>query len=362
MTDVRATAVPTGAAGGPRPAPVRLGTRSLPRWAPLAALAVGALVAGAVMLVTGFSLVGFLVVTALVLVVVLVGASRAVEGGRKATDRLVTCLVTGAFLLALIPLVSVTWTVVSRGATRFDVQFFTYSMRGVVGEGGGAYHAIMGTLIISALAAVISVPIGLLTAVYLVEYGRGSLARAITFLVDVMTGIPSIVAGLFAFALFSLFLGPGARLGIMGSVALSVLMIPLVVRSTEEMLKLVPNELREASYALGVPKWLTIVKVVLRTSVAGIATGVTLAIARVIGETAPLLVTVGSTATVNLNPFEGRMAALPVFSYFSVTQPGSNPEFSVDRAWTAALTLVILVMLFNLLARVISKVFSPKAR
>ena len=360
MTDVRATEVPAGAAGGPRPAPVKLGTRSLPRWAPLGALAVGAVVAGAVSLVTGFSVVGFLVVTALVLVVVLVGASRAVEGGRKATDRFVTCLVTGAFLLALIPLVSVTWTVVSRGAARFDVEFFTYSMRGVVGEGGGAYHAIMGTLIISALAALISVPIGLLTAVYLVEYGRGRLAKAITFLVDVMTGIPSIVAGLFAFALFALFLGPGARLGIMGSVALSVLMIPLVVRSTEEMLKLVPNELREAAYALGVPKWLTIVRVVLRTSVAGIATRITLAIARVVGETAPLLITVGIVNATNLDPFDGRMATLPVFAYYQLTQPGVPPEFAIDRAWTAALILIMLVMALNVVARLISRFFAPK--
>jgi phosphate transport system permease protein len=285
-----------------------------------------------------------------------------VEGSRKATDRFVTTVVTGAFLLALLPLVSVTYTVIARGAARFDLEFFTYSMRGVVGEGGGAYHAIMGTLIITALATLISVPVGLLTAVYLVEYGRGQLARAIRFLIDVMSGIPSIVAGLFAFALFSLLLGPSARLGVMGAVALSVLMIPLVVRSTEEMLKLVPNELREASYALGVPKWLTIVRVVLRTAVAGIATGVTLAVARVIGETAPLLVTVGLTSSVNANVLEGRMATLPTFAYFSFTQPGANPQFSVERAWTAALTLVILVMLFNLLARVISKVFSPKAR
>ena len=328
----------------------------------LAVLAAAAAAVGALLATTGWSLAGFVVLTAVVFVVALTAASRAVEGPRRATDRFVTAVVTGAFLVALVPLVSVTWTVVSRGAERFDVEFFTFSMRGVVGEGGGAYHAIMGTLIVTGLAALISVPVGLLTAIYLVEYGGGRLARAITFLVDVMTGIPSIVAGLFAFALFAIFFGPGVRLGIMGAVALSVLMIPLVVRSTEEMLKLVPNELREASYALGVPKWLTIVRIVLRTSVAGIATGITLAIARVIGETAPLLVTVGATTSLNLNPFEGRMSALPVFSYFSFTQPGANPEFSVDRSWTAALTLVMLVMAFNLLARIISRVFSPKAR
>ena len=183
-----------------------------------------------------------------------------------------------------------------------------------MGEGGGAYHAIVGTLIITGLAALISVPIGLMTAIYLVEYGTGKLKRAITFLVDVMTGIPSIVAGLFAYALFAVFFGPGVRLGIGGAVALSVLMIPVVVRSSEEILKLVPNELREASLALGVPRWRTIVKVVLPTAAAGLGTGVTLAIARVIGETAPLLVIVGITNGTNFNPFDGRMATLPVFA------------------------------------------------
>lgn len=360
MTDVRTP--PTTTSSPPVPAAMELGTRSLPRWAPLAAAGVGAVVAGAVVALAGPSLVGFVILAAVVAVLVLTAVSRVVEGRRKAVDRFVTSLVTGAFVLALLPLLSVAYTVVTRGASRFDATFFTNSMSGVVGEGGGAYHAILGTLIVTALATVISVPVGLLTAVYLVEYGHGRLARAITFLVDVMTGIPSIVAGLFAFALFALVFGPSVRLGIMGAVALSVLMIPLVVRSTEEMLKLVPNELREASYALGVPKWLTIVRVVLRTSVAGIATGVTLAIARVIGETAPLLVTMGTTTRVNLNPFEGRMSTLPVFSFYSVTQPGSNPEFSIDRAWTAALALVILVMAFNLLARLISRAFSPKAR
>ena len=236
-----------------------------------------------------------------------------------------TIVVTIAFLIALVPLVSVVVTVVGNGLARFDVEFFTSSMRGVVGEGGGGYHAIMGTLIITALAALMSIPVGLLTAIYLVEYGKGRLARAITFFVDVMTGIPSIVAGLFAFALFALFFGPGVRLGFAGAVALSVLMIPVVVRATEEMLKIVPNELREAAYALGVPKWRTIVKVVIPTSIAGIASGITLAIARVIGETAPLLI-IGraSRPALNFNPFDGRMATLPVFAY-TPTRPRACP-------------------------------------
>jgi len=288
--------------------------------------------------------------------------SRLVEGPRAAKDRMVTAIVTTSFAIAMIPLVSLLYTVVSRGSERMDGAFFTNSMLGVVGEGGGAYHAIIGTLIVTGLAALISVPIGIMTAVYLVEYGKGRLARAITFLVDVMTGIPSIVAGLFAVALFQLLFGPGIRLGIMGAVALTVLMIPVVVRSVEEMLKIVPNELREASYALGVSKWRTIVKVVLRTSVAGIATGITLSIARVIGETAPLLITLGAVTGVNLNPFDGRMASLPVFSYYSYVAPGASPEPSIDRAWAAALVLMLIVMALSLFARLISYLFSPKTR
>jgi phosphate transport system permease protein len=286
--------------------------------------------------------------------------SRVVEGGRRATDRLVTCLVTTAFGLAMVPLVSLVYEVVRRGAERFDVTFFTWSMVGVVGEGGGAYHAILGTLIVTALTTIISVPIGLFTAIYLVEYGRGKLARGITFLVDVMTGIPSIVAGLFAYALFAVFFGPGVRMGFAGAVALAVLMIPVVVRAAEEVLKLVPNELREAAYALGVPKWRTIVKVVVPTAIAGLGTAVTLAIARVIGETAPLLVTVGITNATNLNPFDGRMATLPVFAYYQLTQPGVPPEYAIDRAWTAALILIIIVMGLNIVARLISRFFAPK--
>jgi phosphate transport system permease protein len=287
--------------------------------------------------------------------------SRFVENSRTAKDRLFTTLVWSAFALALVPLVSLVWTVVKYGAPQISAEFLTYSMRNIVGEGGGIYHAIMGSLLITLAATVISVPIGLMAAVYLVEYGKGSwAARTITFLVDVMTGIPSIVAGLFAYALFVLVFGPGVRLGIGGAVALSLLMIPIVVRSCEEMLRLVPDELREASYALGVPKWRTVVKVVLPTSLAGIITGVTLAVARVFGETAPLLIIAGSTDSVNFNLFAERMMTLPVFIYYSYTQPGVPPEFGQMRAWGAALVLIIIVMALNLLARLVGRYFSPK--
>jgi phosphate transport system permease protein len=288
--------------------------------------------------------------------------SRVVEGPRRAKDRAVTIAVTAAFLLALLPLVSVLSTVVDRGLARFDETFFTESARNVVGAGGGAYHAIVGTIVITLCATVISVPIGVLAAIYLNEYGRGRLKRWLTFFVDVMTGIPSIVAGLFAFALFSLFLGPGIRLGIMGAVALSVLMIPIVVRSTEEMLKIVPDSLREASYALGVPKWRTIVKVVLPTAMAGIVTGVMVAVARVMGETAPLLITTGTFSTTNWNPFSGRMENLPVFSFNQYKNPGVLRDAYFDRAWAAALTLILLVMLLNLAARLLYRRFGTEIR
>jgi len=344
------------------PPPTSLVRAELPRWAPWGIFVGSLVVVGVLLAVTGgFSIGLFVFLSAVLFGLATYLISRVVEGGRKATDRLVTIVVTSAFLIALIPLVSVVVTVVGNGLARFDGTFFSSSMRGVVGEGGGGYHAIMGTLIITALAAVMSIPIGVLAAVYLVEYGKNRLARSITFFVDVMTGIPSIVAGLFAFALFALFFGPSIRFGFGGAVALAVLMIPVVVRSTEEMLKIVPNELREAAFALGTPKWRTIMKVVIPTSIAGIASGITLAIARVIGETAPLLIIAGFTTGVNLNPFSNRMTTLPVFAFNSYAAPGVPREPFIDRAWTSALVLIIIVLVLNLVARLVARVFAPKS-
>ncbi|MET0811901.1 MAG: phosphate ABC transporter permease PstA [Microbacterium sp.] len=345
----------------------RLTSGHLPKWGTWGILGLALVVSGvlfALMAVAGgsaFNVAGWLVVAAIAYLILITIISSMVEGRRKGVDRLVTGVVAVAFLIAMVPLISVAWTVVVNGIAGISAEFFTSSMRNVVGEGGGALHAIVGTLLITLAAAVISIPIGIFTAIYLVEYGRDNrLARGITFLVDVMTGIPSIVAGLFAYALFALFLGPGIRMGIMGSIALAVLMIPVVVRSSEEMLRLVPNELREASYALGVPKWLTIAKVVLPTSIAGITTGVMLSISRVIGETAPLLLTAGVTTSMNYNLFDGRMMTLPVFAYTQYMNQGIPAWAYVDRAWAAALTLIVIVMLLNLIARLIAKVFAPK--
>jgi phosphate transport system permease protein len=339
----------------------------LPGWAPWALLlgslavtfAAFGIMAGASG--TGINIAGAAVLGAILYLVLIYTISAIVEGRRKAVDRLVTGVVTAAFALAMVPLVSVAFTVITLGAPNWSAEFFGSSMRNVVGEGGGALHAIVGTLLITLAAAVISIPIGIFTAIYLIEYGKDNrLARGITFLVDVMTGIPSIVAGLFAYALFALFFGPGVRLGIVGAVALAVLMIPVVVRSTEEMLRLVPNELREAAYALGVPKWLTIAKVVLPTAIAGITTGVMLSISRVIGETAPLLITAGATASMNYDLFSGRMMSLPVFTYTQYMNQGIPAEAYVGRAWAAALALIVIVMLLNIVARVIAKLFAPK--
>jgi phosphate transport system permease protein len=201
-----------------------------------------------------------------------------------------------------------------------------------------------------------------MAAIYMNEYGRGPLRRALTFFVDVMTGIPSIVAGLFAYALFELFFGPSIQMGIMGSVALSVLMIPIVIRSAEEVLKIVPNHLREAAYALGTPKWKVIVKVVLPTAFAGLVTGVMLATARIIGETAPLLVTTGVVDSLNTDPFSGRMQNLAVYAYNEYRSPGVMKQASYDKAWAAALTLIVIVMILNVIARLVYRRYKTEIR
>ncbi|MBO1902261.1 phosphate ABC transporter permease PstA [Leucobacter weissii] len=344
-----------------------LSSGRLPRWAPWTILAVSLALSFAVFAllnmggeIADFNIAGAVFFGFVVFAIALVVISRIVESSRHATNRFATALVSLAFAIALLPLVSLLYTVTVNGLQRFDAEFFSSSMRSVVGDGGGAVHAIWGTLLITLAAAIISVPIGLFTSIYLVEYGRGRLARAITFFVDVMTGIPSIVAGLFIVALFTMLIGSGKYMGFMGTLALCVLMVPVVVRSSEEMLRLVPNELREASYALGVPKWLTIAKVVLPTAIAGIMTGVMLSISRVIGETAPLLLTAGFTTSLNTNLFDQPMMTLPVFVYSQFQNPGTNIDAALGRAWAGALTLILIVLALNIVARLIAKYFSPK--
>ncbi|WP_051301201.1 phosphate ABC transporter permease PstA [Actinomadura rifamycini] len=284
-----------------------------------------------------------------------------VSASRKIKDRTVQGLVYLAFALAVIPLVSVLWTVVVNGLERLDPTFFQFSMNAVSGidEGGGAYHAIVGTLMQVGITTLIAVPISVLTAIYLVEYaGNGRLGKVVSFFVDVMIGIPSIVAGLFVLALWLLTFGFEYS-GFAGSLALVILMIPTVTRSAEEMLKLVPNDLREASYALGVPRWRTILFVILPTAMNGIVTGVMLAVARVMGETAPLLLTIFFTKAINNNPFDGPQGSLPTFIWEQAGDPNQN---SLDRAWTGALVLIGLIMLLNLVARLIARRRSPAGR
>jgi phosphate transport system permease protein len=330
----------------------------LPLWAPGLVATMALALAGLPALLAGWSIAGWLALAVVVYLVGMPGWSRLVEGQRAAVDRFVTGLIWAAFAVALIPLVWVLWVVLKNGLPAINSQFLSISMLNVVGdEQGGIFHALIGTLLITVAATVISVPIGILTAIYLTEYGaRSRMARGITFLVDVMTGIPSIVAGLFALALLVLLFGPAFRAGVGGSIALSLLMIPTVVRSSEEMFRLVPADLREASYALGVPKWRTVIKVVLPTAIGGIITGVVLAISRVIGETAPLLVVAGATDGVNANLFDGRMTTLPVFIY---SQYASATPVGYERAWGGALVLIVLVMVLNLTARVIGRIFAP---
>ena len=334
----------------------------LPRFAPALVGAVALAASILIGLVSHWGVVPIVIMAALLYLVALPMWSRVVENKRSAVDRLMTSLVWVALLIALVPLVSMLSKVISTGAPQVTTQFLTYSMRNVIVPPGGIYHAIIGTLLITLGAAVISIPIGLLSAIYLVEYGGDNrLARAIRFLVDVMTGIPSIVAGLFAYALFVLVVGAAnAQSGFGGSVALSLLMVPIVVRSAEEMLKLVPHELREAAWALGVPKWKTILKVVVPTAMAGIITGVTLSIARVIGETAPLLIVCGATDSTNFDLFHGQMASIPVFIYSAYGGTHMNADKWQLMAWGAAFVLIIVVLLLNVLARILGRIFSPK--
>ncbi|MGK5530119.1 phosphate ABC transporter permease PstA [Streptomyces sp. URMC 129] len=331
----------------------------LPRWAGVA-LVVGSLAVGATAgLVGGLdSRVQWGLIAALVFVAATYALSAAIEGRRYAKDRMAAILVWGCFVVAVLPLASLVWETVTRGVPGVDWYFLTHSMNGVLSwqHGGGIYHALLGTVQQVLIASVLAIPIGLLTAVYLVEYGRGKLAKAITFFVDVMTGIPSIVAGLFILSLWIMMLDLGYS-GFAGAMALSILMMPIVVRSTEEMLKLVPNELRESALALGVPKWRTILKVVLPTAIGGITTGVMLALARIAGETAPILLLVFGNQMINANAFEGAQSSLPLFVY---EQWGYGTEQAYDRAWAAALVLIAFVMILNLVARGIARWKAPK--
>jgi phosphate transport system permease protein len=274
------------------------------------------------------------------------------SSARKVKSVLATGFMSLSVVVALIPLVAIIAFVVLKGAHKLGLGFLTHSMVGVgpFDTTGGEYHAIVGTVEQVFLAGVIAIPLGILVAIDLVEYDRGRVTRAIRFMVDVLTGLPSIVAGLFIYSFWVLSLHQGFS-GLAAALSLAVLMLPIVARSSEEMLKLVPDQLREAALALGIPKWRTVVSVVLPTAGSGIITGVMLAVARVAGETAPLLLTLltGSLA-INFNPFHGLQSSLPLYVYNSSASAFINDK---QRAYAAALTLVIMILFLNLAARLL---------
>jgi phosphate transport system permease protein len=342
---------------------VALKTRRLPGWS-LWTIAGAAVAVSLVTVYAGGALGGGTVLTIVVAALLyLIGVAliaALVEGGRSARNRVATSLIYAALTLALLPLLSVTITLISKGLDRLDGDFFSHSMRSITAfdAGGGAYHAIIGTLEQVAIATLITVPLGIAGAIYVVEYGRGRLATAIRFFVDVMTGIPSIVAGLFILAFWVLIVSPvfndgrPSYSGFAAALALSVLMLPTVTRSCEEMIRLVPASLREASYALGVPKWKTIMRIVLPTALPGIVTGVMLAVARAAGETAPVLLVAGGSASINMNPFEGSQQSLAIYIY---EQASLASKYGPPRAWTAALTLVALVLTLTIAAKLLAR-------
>ena len=269
---------------------------------------------------------------------------------RKVRNWLATAWMHLALVLAFIPLAFVIALVLAKGAGSISWSWFTEDLPTITRKaGGGMGPAIVGTLLITLGAAVMAVPLGILGAIYIHEYGgSGRLARLIRFMADVMSGVPSIVMGLFVYTTWTLTFGLS---GFGGSLALGCLMLPIIIRSTEEMLKLVPDELRNGSYALGNRKWRTILTVVLPAAFGGITSGVMLAIARAAGETAPLVFTIGAARNLNLNLFDGPMTALSVqiFSNANTTFPAAK-----DRAWGAALTLVAIVFVLTILARIVA--------
>lgn len=284
-------------------------------------------------------------------------AFRHISTARRVKNIVATVVMWLCFGIALIPLGWVVTLVLTKGLPAVThSRWWWHSQHGILPNqnGGGVYHAIYGTILQSAAAAVIAVPLGVMAAIFLVEYGGGWLARVTTFMVDILAGVPSIVAALFVFAAWIGTFGL-PRSAVAVSLALVLLMLPVVVRSCEEMLKLVPHELREASYALGVPKWKTILRIVVPTAAPGILTGVLLALARIMGETAPVLVLVGYSKSINHNIFSGNMASLPLLIY----QELANPEpVGRMRVWGASLTLILLIAALYVAAAVANRVLT----
>jgi phosphate transport system permease protein len=281
------------------------------------------------------------------------------KGWRRTKNRIATVLMVTSFVLVIIPLGFVLWTTIAKGIGIISWQFLTAPIPPSVlpADVGGIGPAVLGTFLITGLATLMAVPLGILGAVYLHEYGgKGVLSRLIAFMSDVMTGVPSIVMGLFLFSIWVLYFGFS---GFAGALALACLMLPIVIRSTDEMLKLVPNPLREGSYALGATKARVTMTVVLPAAVGGIVSGALLAVARAAGETAPLLFTILTVTTANPNVFSGPNTAIPAQIFANATSSFSGAQ---ARAWGAALTLIVIAFVLMIAARIVTARFTRYSR
>jgi phosphate transport system permease protein len=280
-------------------------------------------------------------------------------GWRRTKNRIATTLMVLAFVLVIIPLGFVLYTVIAKGVSVISWSFLTGPIvpQVVPADVGGIGPAVLGTLEITGMATVMAVPLGVLGAIYLNEYGgKGVLARLIGFMSDVMTGVPSIVMGLFLFSIWVLHFGFS---GFAGALALACLMLPIVIRSTYEMLRLVPDPLREASYAVGATKARVTTTVVLPAALGGIVSGALLAIARAAGETAPLLFTILTVTTANPNIFSGANTAIPTQIFSNAASPYTGAQ---GRAWGAALTLIVIAFILMIAARIVTARFTRYSR
>jgi phosphate transport system permease protein len=284
------------------------------------------------------------------------------KGRRELKNGLATAFTVASFLIALVPLLFIVVYVFQRGTEVMSWSFLTedlpFSNRR---EGGGIWPAVVGTLVITGAAAAMAVPLGVLGGIYLNEYGgKGPIARVVRFLSEVMTGVPSIVMGLFIYTIWVLPRKQAGLSGFAGALALGCLMLPIVIRTTEEILKTVPDDLREGSYALGCRQARTIRTVVLPHAAPGIVSGSLLAIARAAGETAPLLFTIGVVTSPNFNVFDGANTALPQQIYINAGTFGGF-EAAQARAWGAALALIVIVFLFTMVARIFTALYTRRA-
>lgn len=285
---------------------------------------------------------------------------RSTSPRRRIANTAASVWMIGSVVVALVPLGFIAFYVVAKGISVMSWSFLTKNLPIITSQpGGGIAPAIEGTLFLTFMAALMAVPLGVLAAIYLNEYGgKGWTARVIRFMADVMTGVPSIVMGLFVAMIW---VSAGLHRGFStfaGSLALACLMLPIVIRSSEEMLKLVPNELRQASDALGARRWVTVTRVVLPAAIAGIVSGAMLAVARAAGETAPLLFTIGISRSFHPN-LNAQNTALPFEIWNNSQQPFPA---ALDRAWGAALTLIVLVFVLTVIARLIAARFAVNER